>query len=92
MTVDFDLLTKGRSQVTSQYIEAYQKSYTSLLYAIAGRSICRTSRGYLGLVHETAEIGDHIYAFLGCRVFYTLRTRSGARREFGFGGSAICIV
>jgi hypothetical protein len=85
VSIDFDLLTKEPWRVTPKYMEAYQKSVKSLRYAIAGRSICRTRNGYLGLVHEASQIGDHVYAFLGCQVLYTLR-RSGLRHGFEYIG------
>lgn len=64
----------------------YHKFNQSFTYTIAGRSLCRTSRGHVGLVHEAMQIGDHVYAFLGHQVLDVLRSRSGSRREFEYIG------
>jgi hypothetical protein len=84
--IDFNLLKRPRSQVKEEHMEAWQTAYRTLLYGISGRSLCRTSQGYLGLVPEGAEIGDIVYALLGCQTLYTLRKEGDSRQEFGYIG------
>jgi len=89
---DFNLLKKPRSQVKEEHMEAWKTAYRTLLYGISGRSLCRTSQGYLGLVPEVAEIEDIVYALLGCQVLYTLRKEGNSRQEFGLLGNATFMV
>jgi hypothetical protein len=49
------------------------------------RNICVTEKGYLGMVPETATVGDIVCVFLGGQVLYTLR-HSGTRDEFEYIG------
>ena len=49
------------------------------------RNLCVTEKGYLGMVPETAIVGDIICIFLGGQVLYTLRY-SGKRDEFEYIG------
>jgi hypothetical protein len=51
------------------------------------RNICLTEKGYIGVVPETAEVGDIVSVLLGGQVLYTLRY-PGAGDEYEYIGKA----
>ncbi|OCK78370.1 HET-domain-containing protein [Lepidopterella palustris CBS 459.81] len=83
MAFDINVMTVDpKRRLSKQHIEQYNKHAKSLLRACDGRCMIRTSRGYIGLAHETTEIGDDVFAFLGCQVLYTVRGLSNSNYEF----------
>jgi hypothetical protein len=51
------------------------------------RNICLTERGYIGVVLETAKVGDIVSVLLGGQVLYTLRY-PGPGDEYEYIGEA----
>ncbi len=50
---------------------------------MAGRQFCITEGGYMGWVHTSAEVGDLICKFEGCRIPFTIRPQESGYRLIG---------
>ena len=94
---DFDALVHSAIRDPTQYLNDVQQLYAQNTYRTAvsptpsglkGKSLCRTSRGYLGLFPYSAEVGDEAWLFKGARVFHLLRS-SGAETYELMGESYI---
>jgi hypothetical protein len=84
--IDHVLLARDKTTMSKHDLEARDRLMSSVVYANAGRCLCRTDRGYIGLVHEASKIGDEVYGLMGRQVFDVLRKRSGEARGFEYIG------
>jgi hypothetical protein len=86
--LDFNLLSKSRNVLGQEQYQLQTNMKAAYDESTFARSLCRTSKGYLGFVPEAAVIGDHIYALLGSQVLYALRKGGGDGQKCEFVGEA----
>ena len=90
---EFTALSESIIQDPTQFHAELQQLYARNTYrwfisptpsGLKGKSLCRTSRGYLGLFPYSAEVGDEVWLLKGARVFHLLKKSSGDEglREF----------
>lgn len=59
----------------------YRKMQIAFRAAVEGRRFAVTSKGYMGLVPRTTEIGDSVCVFLGSHIPFVVRSRGGGDFE-----------
>lgn len=87
---EFRALVRSAIRDSAQFHESIQQLYARNTYSTAvspapsglkGKSLCRSSRGYLGLFPYSAEVGDEAWLFKGARVFHLLRSSGDGAHE-----------
>ena len=88
---EFVTLSRSIMQDPTAYLKDVQQLYARNTYrtfisptpsGLKGKSLCRTSRGYLGLFPHSAEVGDEAWLLKGARVFHLLRSSGEGAHEF----------
>lgn len=81
-----DALNIFEAESISEY-ETRMTMNSARAHTFTMRNICLTERGYIGVVPETAGVGDIVSVLLGGQVLYTLRY-PGAGDEYEYIGEA----
>ena len=88
---EFVALAKSIIRDPTQYHEEVQQLYARNKYrwfvspipsGLKGKSLCRTSRGYLGLSPYSAEVSNEVWLLKGARVFSLLKSSGDGLHEF----------
>ncbi|MCJ1354146.1 MAG: hypothetical protein MMC33_004133 [Icmadophila ericetorum] len=87
-SIDFPLLRRNKSELAAKDYERQRITRHALVRATHLRSVCLTKRGYVGLVPDSAIVGDDIYMLLGGQVLYALRPTNTGGQEFTFIGES----
>ena len=84
--IDYAVLQQDRHGLTAEEVERQENMKIAHQQATQSRNICRTKHDFIGLVPNSARVGDELYVLLGGQVLYTLRRISGRDHRWTYIG------